>query len=188
MTLSVAEWEIMRPHMHKHETVVIVCVCGECEHVREPCVGSCEILCCVCTPRSNAGAGQAGGEGPAPSPEALLRGRRVSVLSKSSEPLPPGLTLTSVCSRTMGVRVSPVALPPCQDSVLCTGCQPMLLPPHSWTQDGGKGTPESLAKPATSGTGGSPGCWLGQGLQFQFGSLSVGDSPVLIAKQNKIKP
>ena len=63
----------------------------------------------------------------------------------------------------------------------------MLLPPHNWTQDEGKGTPESLAKPATSGAGGSPGCWLGQELQFQFGSLSEGDSPVLIAKQNKMK-
>ena len=36
VTLSVAEWEIMRPHMHKHETVVIVCVCGECAFIFFP--------------------------------------------------------------------------------------------------------------------------------------------------------
>ena len=53
--------------------------------------------------------------------------------------LPPRLTLTSVCSRTMGVRVSPVARPPCQDSVLCTGCQPMLLPPAAGPRMGAKG-------------------------------------------------
>lgn len=117
---------------------VCVCVVNVSTCVT-PCVGSCETLCCVCTPRSNAGAGRAGGEGPAPSPEAPLRGQRVSVLSKPSELLPPRLTLTSVCSRTMGVRVSPVALPPCQDSVLCTGCQPMLLPPAAGPRIGAKG-------------------------------------------------
>lgn len=83
-------------------------LCSDCVRVVNvstcvsPCVGSCEILCCVCTLRSNAGAGRAGGEGPALSPEALLRGQRVSVLSKPSELLPPRLTPTSVCSRTMG--------------------------------------------------------------------------------------